>query len=66
MFEERSYRKQFLSAPPSIPSVIAYNIFTGRVQGMTLEIHSHVSRLIPFLSPKTVRVPQEVEDARRA
>ena len=50
----------------AIPAVIAYNFFTGRVQTMTLEIHGHVSRLIPFLSPKTVRVSQEVEDARRA
>ncbi|HLK55983.1 MAG TPA: MotA/TolQ/ExbB proton channel family protein [Chthonomonadaceae bacterium] len=49
----------------AIPSVMAYNFFTGRVQTMTLEIHGHVSRLIPFLSPKTMIVPQEVQDARR-
>ena len=39
----------------AIPSVIAYNFFTGRVQGMVLQVHAHVARLIPLLSPTTER-----------
>lgn len=45
----------------AIPSVMAYNYFTGRVQGMVLTIHAHVAQVIPLLdsSTKPARVRQE-------
>lgn len=44
----------------AIPSVIAYNLFLGRIQGALLQIQSHVSRLIPLLRGVPVRQSQEV------
>ena len=44
----------------AIPSVIAYNLFLGRIQGMLLEVQSHVSRLIPLMRPSAERQRQEV------
>ena len=40
MFEERSYRKQFLSAPPSIPSVIASLLEPVVATGMLAIFHA--------------------------
>jgi putative colanic acid biosynthesis UDP-glucose lipid carrier transferase len=40
MFEERSYRKQFLSAPPSIPSVIASLLEPVVATGMLAVFHA--------------------------
>src|SRR5215475_7698472 len=40
MFEERSYRKQFLSAPPSIPSVIASLLEPVVATGMLAFFHA--------------------------
>jgi biopolymer transport protein ExbB len=41
----------------AVPSVIAYNYFLGRVQGLALHIHSHVARLAPMLrTPERERV----------
>jgi biopolymer transport protein ExbB len=42
----------------AIPSVVAYNYFTGRVQAMLLQIQGHVSRLAPLLEERD-RVRQE-------
>jgi biopolymer transport protein ExbB len=33
----------------AIPSVMFYNFLVGRVQSMVLQVHGHVSRLIPLL-----------------
>jgi len=33
----------------AVPSVIAYNYFTGRVQGLLLHVQAHVARLAPLL-----------------
>lgn len=33
----------------AIPSVMAYNYFTGRAQSILLHIHGHTSRLMPLL-----------------
>jgi len=33
----------------AVPSVIAFNYFVGRVQGMLLEVNGHVARLAPLL-----------------
>jgi len=45
----------------AIPSVMAYNFFTGRVQAMVLTIHAHVAQIIPLLeaNSKPARVRQE-------
>lgn len=44
----------------AIPSVMAYNYFTGRVQGLVLEIHAHVAQLIPYLEVHNdIRIRQE-------
>jgi biopolymer transport protein ExbB len=34
----------------AVPSVIAYNYFTGRVQATLLHIQGHVARLVPLLN----------------
>ena len=47
----------------AIPAVISYNYFTGRVQGLVLQIHGHVSRLVPMLH--ATRVSAETESVRR-
>jgi biopolymer transport protein ExbB len=41
----------------AIPSVMAYNYFTGRVQWMVLDVHAHVAQIIPLLeaNPSSVR-----------
>ena len=33
----------------AIPAVIAYNFFTGQVQGLMLQVHGHVAQLAPML-----------------
>jgi biopolymer transport protein TolQ len=33
----------------AVPSVIAYNYFLGRVQGLLLHVQGHVARLVPML-----------------
>jgi biopolymer transport protein ExbB len=33
----------------AVPSVVAYNYFVGRVQGLLLHIHGHTARLAPLL-----------------
>ncbi len=33
----------------AIPSVMFYNFLVGKVQGMVLQVHGHVARLIPLL-----------------
>ncbi len=45
----------------AIPSVMAYNYFTGRIQGMVLTVHAHVAQIIPLLdgNSKPARVRQE-------
>jgi biopolymer transport protein ExbB len=41
----------------AVPSVIAYNYFLGRVQGVLLKIQGHVARLVPYLrTPERERV----------
>jgi biopolymer transport protein ExbB/TolQ len=48
----------------AIPSVIAYNFLLGRVQGILLQIHSHVAHLTP-LAHSLQRAEREVKgDAR--
>ncbi len=39
----------------AIPAVMAYNYFTGRVQGLLLQIQGHVARLSPLLRSSAVR-----------
>ena len=34
----------------AVPSVIAYNYFTGRVQGLLLHVQGHVAQLAPLLN----------------
>jgi len=46
----------------AIPSVVAYNYFLGRVQGMLLEIQNHVARLTAGLQP----APREMAEGARA
>jgi biopolymer transport protein ExbB len=45
----------------AIPSVMAYNYFTGKIQGMVLTVHAHVAQIIPLLdnAGKPARVRQE-------
>ncbi len=37
----------------AIPSVMAYNYFTTRIQAMLLDVHSHSARLMPLLKRET-------------
>lgn len=46
----------------AIPAVMAYNYFTGMVQGSLLQIHSHVARLAPLLK----NLSRETREAARA
>jgi len=39
----------------AIPAVMSYNYFTGRVQGLLLQIQGHVARLSPLLRTSSVR-----------
>jgi biopolymer transport protein ExbB len=45
----------------AIPSVMAYNYFTGRIASMVLTVHAHVAQIIPLLdgNAKPARVRQE-------
>jgi biopolymer transport protein ExbB/TolQ len=45
----------------AIPSVMSYNYFTGRVQGMLLQVQSHVARLAPLLRSRTAGVREKQE-----
>ena len=36
----------------AVPSVVAYNYFTGRTQAFLLHIHGHVARLLPLLQTR--------------
>lgn len=47
----------------AIPAVMAYNYFTGQVQGAVLQIHGHVARLAPLLKNPS-REGREVSSAR--
>ena len=46
----------------AIPAVMAYNYFTGMVQGSLLQVHSHVARLAPLLH----NLWRETREAARA
>src|SRR5258707_4830764 len=39
----------------AIPSVMSYNFFIGRVQGMLLQVQGHAARLVPLISERTSR-----------
>jgi biopolymer transport protein ExbB len=39
----------------AIPAVMSYNFFTGRVQGMLLQLQGHVARLVPLISAQVSR-----------
>jgi biopolymer transport protein ExbB len=41
----------------AVPSVIAYNYFTGRVQALLLHVQGHVARLAPLLEQRAAPVP---------
>jgi len=45
----------------AVPSVIAYNYFTGRVQSLLLHVQGHVARLVPLMHEapqRTQRLPE--------
>ena len=44
----------------AVPSVIAYNYFTGRVQGLLLHVQGHVAQLAPLLNQTPAREKAEV------
>ena len=46
----------------AVPSVIAYNYFTGRVGAMLLHVQGHIARLVPLISSErgALRSAQEV------
>ncbi|MCX6380059.1 MAG: MotA/TolQ/ExbB proton channel family protein [Armatimonadetes bacterium] len=48
----------------AIPSVIAYNFLLGRVQGILLQIHSHVVRLTPLANSLYTAEAEVLHDAR--
>ena len=48
----------------AIPSVIAYNFLLGRVQGILLQIHSHVARLTPLANSLHIAEAEVLRDAR--
>jgi biopolymer transport protein ExbB len=39
----------------AIPSVMSYNFFIGRLQGMLLQIQGHAARLVPLISAQVTR-----------
>lgn len=48
----------------AVPSVMAYNYYTGRVQAMLLQVQGHVARLAPLLN-EAGREAAEARHARR-
>lgn len=48
----------------AIPSVMAYNFLLGRVQGILLQIHSHVARLTPLADSLSIAEAEVLHDAR--
>jgi len=44
----------------AVPSVIAYNYFTGRVQALLLHVQGHVAQLAPLLNQPPAREKAEV------
>ena len=48
----RAWLASALGLLVAIPAVMSYNYFTGRVQGMLLQIQGHVARLSPMIGSR--------------